>query len=74
MAHKYARSRSVMFTMSETRISYIFFAHSGIDAGVKIRPTPEELEAWGPEFRKRWESYFAPAPDKPVLWMGPASM
>ena len=45
-------------------------ACSGIDGGVKIRPTPEELEAWGPEFKKRWEEYFVPSPDKPVLWMG----
>jgi alcohol oxidase len=35
-----------------------------------MRPTAEELEAFGPEFRKRWDNYFLPRPDKPVLWMG----
>ena len=24
----------------------------------------------GPEFQEYWDSYFANAPDKPVLWMG----
>ncbi|KAI0030688.1 alcohol oxidase-like protein [Vararia minispora EC-137] len=45
-------------------------AHNGIDGGVKMRPTPDELVKFGPEFRKRWDAYFAPRPDKPVLWMG----
>ncbi|VDC02039.1 unnamed protein product [Peniophora sp. CBMAI 1063] len=45
-------------------------AHNGIDGGVKMRPTPEELEAFGPEFAPRWKEYFLPRPDKPVLWMG----
>ena len=35
-----------------------------------MRPTPEELEAFGPEFAPRWKEYFLPRPDKPVLWMG----
>ncbi|TFL03300.1 hypothetical protein BDV98DRAFT_563991 [Pterulicium gracile] len=47
--------------------------HNGIDAGIKFRPTLEELKAIGPDFTTRWENYFANAPDKPVLWMGPIS-
>ncbi|GAB1201409.1 Alternative oxidase, mitochondrial precursor [Aspergillus pseudonomiae] len=46
-------------------------ATNGIDAGVKIRPTPEELEemkSWPtPEFTSGWESYFKNKPDKPVM-------
>ena len=51
-------------------ISTDAFLISGIDGGVKMRPTPEELEAFGPEFAPRWKEYFLPRPDKPVLWMG----
>ena len=44
---------------------------SGIDAGVKIRPTEEELkqmDSWScPDFRSGWDSYFKNAPDKPVM-------
>lgn len=43
---------------------------SSIDAGIKWRPTPSEVEELGPEFQEYWESYFANAPDKPVLWVG----
>lgn len=42
-------------------------ATNGIDAGVKVRPTEEELkemDKWPtPEFRSGWESYFK---NKPV--------
>ncbi|KIJ66955.1 GMC oxidoreductase [Hydnomerulius pinastri MD-312] len=48
-------------------------AHNGLDAGVKLRPTAAELEELGPEFEERWKSYFANAPDKPVIWVGPVS-
>ncbi|KAF5359173.1 hypothetical protein D9756_003510 [Leucocoprinus leucothites] len=43
--------------------------HNGMDAGVKLRPTAEDLESIGPSFTKRWNSYFANAPDKPVMLM-----
>ncbi|KAI0065693.1 alcohol oxidase-like protein [Artomyces pyxidatus] len=49
-------------------------AHNSIDFGFKMRPTPAELEAFGPVFRHRWESYFAGKPDKPVLWVGACAM
>ncbi|CAK7215025.1 Alternative oxidase, mitochondrial precursor [Sporothrix curviconia] len=46
-------------------------ATNGIDAGVKIRPTPEELqqmESWPtPHFKDGWKSYFKNKPDKPVM-------
>lgn len=46
-------------------------ATNGIDAGVKIRPTQEELEemkSWPTsEFISGWESYFKNKPDKPVM-------
>ncbi|KAI0044620.1 GMC oxidoreductase [Auriscalpium vulgare] len=49
-------------------------AHNSIDIGVKMRPLPAELEAFGEPFRKRWEQYYAPKPDKPVMWMGALAM
>jgi len=44
--------------------------HNSIDAGIKWRPTLSEVAELGPEFQEYWESYFANAPDKPVLWIG----
>jgi len=44
---------------------------NGIEAGVKIRPTEEELkemEKWPtPHFQSGWDSYFKNKPDKPVM-------
>lgn len=45
-------------------------ATNGIDAGVKLRPSDEELKDIGPGFQQRWKAYFANAPDKPILWTG----
>jgi alcohol oxidase len=46
-------------------------ATNGIEAGVKIRPTEDELkqmDKWScPEFRSGWDSYFKHKPDKPVM-------
>ncbi|KAN0140567.1 hypothetical protein V8E53_001776 [Lactarius tabidus] len=47
--------------------------HNSIDAGIKWRPNPSEVAELGPEFQKYWDSYFANAPDKPVLWVGISS-
>jgi alcohol oxidase len=44
---------------------------SAVDAGIKLRPNAEELEEIGPEFENRWKTYFANAPDKPVMLSGP---
>ncbi|KAI0354317.1 alcohol oxidase-like protein [Trametes cingulata] len=49
-------------------------AHNGLDAGIKLRPFKEDLDVIGEAFRKRWLEYYAPAPDKPVLWMGTVSL
>ncbi|KAG8736595.1 hypothetical protein FRC10_009142 [Ceratobasidium sp. 414] len=38
-----------------------------IDAGSKLRPTPEELKEMGPEFNQVWKDYFEPNPDKVPL-------
>ena len=32
-----------------------------------MRPTNEELLSMSPEFDHRWNTYFANAPDKPVM-------
>ncbi|KAI0632946.1 alcohol oxidase-like protein [Trametes polyzona] len=45
-------------------------ADNGIDAGIKLRPTEEDLRIIGDSFTKRWEEIYLPVPDKPVLWMG----
>ena len=36
-----------------------------------MRPTEEELSAMSPEFDHRWSTYFANAPDKPVIVVVP---
>ncbi|KAI0688211.1 alcohol oxidase-like protein [Cerioporus squamosus] len=45
-------------------------AQNGQDTGIKLRPNARDLAVIGESFRKRWLSYYAPAPDKPVLWFG----
>lgn len=42
---------------------------SGIEVGIKWRPSPSELVELGPEFNEVWDSIYANAPDKPALWM-----
>ncbi|KAF9478333.1 alcohol oxidase [Pholiota conissans] len=46
-------------------------AHNAIDCGVKWRPNAKELAAMSPEFDERWKTYYANAPDKPVMIMLP---
>ena len=41
--------------------------NSAVDAGIKMRPTNEELSSMSPEFSHRWSTFFANAPDKPVM-------
>jgi alcohol oxidase len=53
------------------RLTNVSPAFSAIDAGIKIRPNEEDLKEIGPAFTTRWNSYFADAPDKPVMWIGP---
>ncbi|CAZ79441.1 unnamed protein product [Tuber melanosporum] len=40
-----------------------------VNAGGKVRPTQEEIEEMGPEFRKLYDEYFKDAPDKPVMFV-----
>ena len=56
-------------------MSFLLNIHltSSVEAGIKWRPTPSEVAELGPEFQEYWDSYFANAPDKPVMWMGIAS-
>ncbi|KAF7312458.1 GMC-OxRdtase-N domain-containing protein [Mycena indigotica] len=41
-------------------------AHNGIEAGIKIRPSQQDLEVLGPSFAQRWNEFFANHPDKPA--------
>ncbi|TFK36632.1 GMC oxidoreductase-domain-containing protein [Crucibulum laeve] len=45
-------------------------AHNAMDAGIKLRPTAEDLKELGPEFENRWKTYFADKPDKPIMLTG----
>ncbi|KAI0324555.1 alcohol oxidase-like protein [Cubamyces sp. BRFM 1775] len=45
-------------------------ATNGLEAGIKLRPSRQELYAIGDDFRKRWLEFYAPSPDKPIIWMG----
>ena len=63
-------------SVSVVHFSPIVFAdmssqNSGGDAGIKMRPTNEELSSMSPEFDHRWNTYFANAPDKPVMLVLP---
>ncbi|KAJ3475835.1 hypothetical protein NLI96_g11573 [Meripilus lineatus] len=49
-------------------------ASNGLDAGIKLRPNVDELKAIGPAFDARWKEFFVPAPDKPVMWLGPIAL
>ncbi|KZT03332.1 GMC oxidoreductase [Laetiporus sulphureus 93-53] len=45
-------------------------AANGIDAGIKLRPTMQELQDIGPDFHSRWAQDFEDATDRPVMWFG----
>jgi alcohol oxidase len=40
-----------------------------MDAGIRLRPTADDLREIGPLFTERWNKYFANAPDKPIMLM-----
>ncbi|KAI0366933.1 alcohol oxidase-like protein [Pilatotrama ljubarskyi] len=48
-------------------------ATNGLESGIKLRPNRHDLDTIGDVFRKRWLEYYAPAPDKPVLWIATLS-
>ncbi|CAD0017979.1 unnamed protein product, partial [Aureobasidium pullulans] len=43
---------------------------NGIDACSKIRPTNEEIEAMGPNFKEHWDRDFKDRPTRPVMLTG----
>lgn len=43
-----------------------YWHFSGVEAGVKFRPTEAELKVLGPCFKSRWESFYETQPDKPI--------
>ncbi|KAI0712761.1 alcohol oxidase-like protein [Cerioporus squamosus] len=49
-------------------------ANNGIDSGIKLRPFKKDLDVIGDDFRKRWLEYYAPAPDKAVIWLGSVAL
>ncbi|KAG5350045.1 hypothetical protein C0989_000483 [Termitomyces sp. Mn162] len=61
----------VIFRGSEAEIERSDAIHSGLDAGVKLRPNADDLKEIGPHFEPKWKTYFENAPDKPVTWLGP---
>lgn len=44
--------------------------YSGIDAGIRLRPTEKELPSLGPEFKQFWDDVMVPNPDKPLHQLG----
>ena len=75
MAHKYVLLLHSITTLSffspallHSKWSINADAHpSGIDAGIKIRPTAAERATIGPAFAAYWDEFFEGAPDKPLL-------
>ncbi|RPD77156.1 alcohol oxidase-like protein [Lentinus tigrinus ALCF2SS1-7] len=49
-------------------------ANNGLDSGIKLRPFKKDLDVIGEDFRKRWLDYYAPAPDKGVIWLGSVAL
>ncbi len=43
---------------------------SGLDAVLRYRPSEQEVHKIGPEFVERWASFYAGAPDKPIIVAG----
>jgi alcohol oxidase len=41
---------------------------NGIEAGIKIKPSQQELQALSPEFQKFWKEKFASKSDKALVW------
>jgi len=55
-------------TLIQSQLSSL--ARNFVDAGIKMRPTEEEVQSMGPEFAKVWKDYFVNKPDKPLMWVG----
>lgn len=46
---------------------------NAIDISSKIRPTDEEIEAMGPQFKEHWDADFKNRPTRPVMLVGVVS-
>lgn len=64
----------VSSTQPQRKLSILTPAYSGIDAGIKIRPTEQDLKAIGPSYEAKWREDYLNAPDKPVMFIGPLAM
>jgi alcohol oxidase len=40
-----------------------------MEAGIRLRPSVDDLKEIGPTFTERWNKYFANTPDKPIMLM-----
>ncbi|CCM03415.1 uncharacterized protein FIBRA_05546 [Fibroporia radiculosa] len=45
-------------------------AQNAIDAGIKLRPLPDELKEIGSDFSATWDRTFVNTPDKAIMWIG----
>ena len=45
-------------------------ARNYVDAGIKLRPTEDEVVQMGPAFQNLWNKFFIDKPDKPVMYIG----
>ncbi len=46
---------------------------NSIDIAMKVRPTEEEVDSLGPEFRQAWDKDFKNVPNRPMMLMGGVS-
>jgi alcohol oxidase len=61
---------TVVFRGSTEALADRPLARNYVDAGIKLRPTEEEVLQMGPAFQKVWKEFFLGKPDKPVMWIG----
>ena len=71
MVTRWKRSNCVQVSFGRVHLPTVSaltpIQNSGVDAGIKLRPTNEDLSSMSPEFDRRWRSFFANAKDKPVM-------
>ncbi|KAH0564862.1 hypothetical protein GP486_001756 [Trichoglossum hirsutum] len=46
---------------------------NGVDGGAKLRPSPEEVKAMGPQFEKLWNRDFRDRPSRPLILIATVS-
>lgn len=55
--------------LSGSQVRFSKRRNSALEAAIKLRPSPDEVEELGPEFLPVWNEFFAKRPDKPMLWL-----